>query len=183
MQQGTADDEIFGALAWRLESHRVVVSGDRIPEVTIVRTGADDPLPWIPIGTRRPELLDMTLAGDPVVLLPGPGRFSRRSYRVAVETTDGPLLSTPCSPTAARLVRGRSYRGDNELGIFERADDDNAVTCAWSSTVTALGVTVEALVPTPHEAAVGHALALAFGTGAQLLLPALGSALGRMIPG
>jgi len=174
-------DPVFGTISWQLDPGRLLLTGDGVPDVELVRTGSVDPRKGIPIGTRRRRDLTMTVAGQDVELSPASERLTRRSYRIAIGTHTGNLLFTPCSPTETRLVRGSSYRGDNELGTFERATD-GWVFARWSDTITALGVVVEAPAPEPAEAAIGYALAAGFGTGARFLLATCTDALEQLLP-
>ena len=181
VEDGTTDER-FGAVRWRVTTRSVVVGGDAVPDVAIGCLGDDPPARWIPIGTRRADMLTMTVAGRPVALRPTAAGLSRRSYRVLVETTEGPLLMTPDSPHSARLVRGVRLRADNELGSVRR-DSAHSVTLTWHAPVRVLGLEADAPAPTPTEAAAGYALALAFGTGAHLVGAALLTALTRLLPG
>lgn len=178
---GTVADPIFGTISWQLDPGRLLVTGDGVPDVELVYTGSVEPRQGIPIGTRRRRDLSMTVGGQDIDLRPGTGRLTRRSYRIAVGTPAGDLLFTPCTPAESRLVRGSSYRGDNELAMFERAAD-GGVFATWSASVTALGVVVKAPTPEPAEAAIGYALAAGFGTGARLFLAACMDALEQLLP-
>lgn len=162
-------DVLFGCVRVEVGSGHVEVSGDALPPVVLVRAPDAAVRVGIPIGTRDASALALTVDGEPVELRPARGGLTRRSYRVAVRRGADDLLFTPSSPTTARLVRGRRYRGDNELGTFERADG-SLLPARWSEDVSALGVRVAGLGPLPWEAAVGYALAAAFGTGAQFFL-------------
>lgn len=165
-------DVLFGCVLVEVGSGRVEVTGDELPPVVLVRAPGATVRADIPIGTRDAAALALTVDDEPVELRPSRGGLTRRSYRVAVRRGTDDLLFTPSSPTTARLVRGSRYRGDNEVGTFERADG-SLLTAQWSEDISALGVRVAGLAPLPWEAAVGYALAAAFGTGAQFLLGAL----------
>jgi hypothetical protein len=167
-------DVIFGAVTVAVDvaAGRVSVQGERIP-TTIVERTAEVPLQaYVPIGTRNPDALRLTVGGAREWLRPSRGRISRRSYRVRARVGSADLLFTPRSPTESRLVRGTSYRGDNGLGGFARLTG-GAVVVEWSREVSALGVTAPAAEPSPEEAAVGYAVAAAFGTGARIFLAAV----------
>ncbi len=164
-------DLLFGAVTVAVDvaAGLVSVQGERIP-TTIVERTAEVPLQaYVPIGTRDPGALRLTVGGAREWLRPSRGRLSRRSYRVRARLGSADLLFTPRSPTESRLVRGTSYRGDNELGGFARMTG-GAVAVEWSREVSALGATVAAAEPSPGEAAVGYAMAAAFGTGARFFL-------------
>jgi hypothetical protein len=93
----------------------------------------------------------MLLDGSPVELLPGPGRYTRGSYRVVARHAGVRYELVPEDQSSSRLVR------DGEvLGSFHRAGDGE-VHARWSP-----GVTVG-----PVDAAMGCALAASFGTGAR----------------
>lgn len=153
----TAADPVFGTISWQLDSGRLLLTGDGVPDVELMHTGSVEPQQAIPIGTRRRRDLSMAVGGQHIDLRPGTGRLTRRSYRIAVGAPSGELLFTPCTPTESRLVRGGSYRGDNELAVFERTVD-GGVFATWSDSVTALGVAVTAPTPEPAEAAIGQGL-------------------------
>lgn len=174
-------DPLFGAICWHLGPEGLVLAGDAVPGVELIRLVAGEPTQGVPIGTRRRRDLRMTVGGHSVDLRPGKGGLPRRSYRIAVRTRAADLLFTPSSPTQARLVRGSTYRGDNELGTFERFED-GSVFATWSVPVTVLGKEVQAPVPEPAEAAVGYALAAGFGTGALFFLAACTNALEQVLP-
>lgn len=169
-----AVDAVFGPVDIELDRDvgRVVILADQLPPVTIQRSLETELLRYVPIGTRDRTALRMLVGGREQHLEPEKPGLSRRSYRVAAQVDGADLLLTPNTPGTSRLVRGTSYRGDNELGSFER-QSDGSVRASWSGEVTALGVTVQALRPEPVEAAVGYALAAAFGTGAYFFLGAL----------
>lgn len=178
---GTVADPVFGTISWQLDSGRLLLTGDGVPDVELVYTGSVEPHQAIPIGTRRRHDLSMTVGGQDIDLRPGSGRLTRRSYRIAVGAPVGALVFTLCTPTESRLVRGSDYRGDNELGMFSRAEHGE-VCATWSDTVTALGVVMTAPAPEPAEAAIGYALAAGFGTGARLFLAACMDALEQLLP-
>lgn len=105
-------------------------------------------------------------------ILPASGSWSRRTYRVVVERPGNPWLFTAATPTEHRLVRGDSYRGGNEIGMF--CETDGVVTAQWSQQVRVRKrVVVDASPATAEDCALGYLLAGAFGTGARLLGPAL----------
>ncbi|MFF5975201.1 hypothetical protein ACFY7C_27215 [Streptomyces sp. NPDC012769] len=129
------------------------VSGHGLPTVELRRDpgAATDRL--VPIGTRDPARLTLTVAGEPALVRPAKGRLSRRSYRV-----DAVLTGTR-SETRYRLVpcsygESRLSRDGRPLGTLESAGDGR-VDADWTCGVT------------PRDQAVGTALAAAFGTGAQ----------------
>lgn len=165
------DDHLFGAVKVDAAAGQVSLAGDAVPEVVLTRAPGVELRKGIPIGTRDAAALTLLVAGEPAVVRPGRGGLMRGSHRVRVRHGGDDLLFTPSSPTTARLVRGRSYRGDNEMGTFERVDGD-LLPAVWSTDVSVLGgrFRAGAPIPEPWEAAVGYVLAAAFGTGAQFLL-------------
>lgn len=108
----------------------------------------------IPIGTRDPDHLTMLLDGGPVDLLPGPGRYTRASYAVAAQHAGVRYQLVPDSIQSSRLLRAGRV-----LGVFARAADGE-VHARWEP-----GAAVG-----PADAAMGCALAAAFGTGARRFL-------------
>lgn len=90
-------DPVFGTISWQLDPGRLLLTGDGVPDVELVRTGSVDPRKGIPIGTRRRRDLTMTVAGQDVELSPASERLTRRSCRIAIGTHTGDLLFTPCS--------------------------------------------------------------------------------------
>lgn len=179
----TLTDAVFGAVTIRHDAAagRVAVHGEGLPEVVVHRTPDVPLLAWVPIGTRDPTALALSVAGARQELHPAKGGLTRRSYRVRARVGTTDLLFAPSSPSTSRLVRGLRHRGDDELGTFERVDGE-VVPAVWSQDQSLLGVTATGPRPEPEEAAVGYALAAAFGTGAQFFLAALLDGAGRAMP-
>ncbi|MET0188813.1 MAG: hypothetical protein ABW212_07455 [Pseudonocardia sediminis] len=167
-------DLLFGTVTVAIDVGRgiVTVEGEALPTAVIERTAEVRHQPHVPLGTRDPDAVRLTVGGAREWVRPSRGRLSRRSYRVRARLGTADLLFTPSSPASSRLVRGTSYRGDNELGVAERITG-GLVAVDWSPEVRALGATVPAASPSPAEAAVLYALASAFGTGARFLLGAM----------
>ena len=167
------DDGLFGPIELDLDTTAgvVTVRGPGIPEVVVRRTGKGD-ADHVPIGTREPRDLELSVDGVVTSLRPSRARLSRRSYRVLAHVDDTPLLCAPCSPERSRIVRGSRTSPTHEMGIAERLDD-GTVVISWHAAVTVLGHTVRAPEPTAGEAAVAYAVAVAFGTGARMMLPVL----------
>ncbi|GAA3047446.1 hypothetical protein GCM10010464_09560 [Pseudonocardia yunnanensis] len=176
-------DDVFGrvTIAVDVGGGLVTVQGESLPEVTVERRSGVPLLGYIPIGTRDPAALTLRVAGTRQELNPAKAGLSRRSYRVRARIDSVDLLLTPNSPTTARLVRGRSYKPERELGVYERLDD-GSVAARWHQDVAVLGVVAPAARPEPAEAAVGYALATAFGTGARFFLFAMFAGLGENAP-
>ncbi|MEV6377548.1 hypothetical protein [Micromonospora musae] len=121
----------------------------------------------VPIGTRNADHLRMVLDDAPVLLKPGPGRLSRRSYNVTAVHDDVTYHLRPKSPDTSRLVRnGRT------IAEFKR-ESDTEIKVWWTKDVEVSGA----------DAAIGYALAGAFGTGARLFLASLLESSASHVPG
>lgn len=142
----------------------VIVSGPQIPTVRIERRGpATD---QTPIGTLDPRSLGMTVEGLAATVTPSSGGILRGSHKARVESLAGHVLFAPCSGQSHRLVRGTAYSGDNEMGRFERGSDGQ-ITVQWSDDRSLFGVLPKKSAAQPTDAAIGYALAAAFGTGGR----------------
>ncbi|GAA2482219.1 hypothetical protein [Streptomyces gobitricini] len=142
------------------------VTGPGLPHVRLVRTTGTEPDPHIPIGTRDPALLTLTVDGRPARISPAKGRLSRRSYRVDARVGGVRYRLVPCGNEESRLLRDGRRLGELE------SSGDGRVTADWdeNATVPAQGV------------AVGTALAAAFGTGARPMWETTLDVLGELIP-
>ncbi|GIF07260.1 hypothetical protein [Actinoplanes siamensis] len=129
------------AVEVRAESGRATAVVERIRDPKLHR--------HIPIGTRDREHLRMMVDDVPVILRPGAGRWSRRSYRVVVEHDGRQYVYRPKTSESSRLTRDGFRVGD-----FTGTNPE------WHGS------------PEPVDAAVGYALAAAFGSGAEFLLAA-----------
>jgi hypothetical protein len=111
----------------------------------------------VPVGTRDPDHLTLLVDGAKETLRPCKGFLTRRSYRVEVGSgaRECGYLLVPNSLGTSRLLRDERL-----LGIFTSTGDGN-VTVEWE----AESDSERALEP--YDASVGHALAAAFGTGAE----------------
>ncbi|MGW1297037.1 hypothetical protein [Streptomyces sp. NPDC002533] len=130
----------------------LVVSGEGIPRVVLTRAPGAEADDHILIGTRDPRRLTLTVDGRDATIEPGKGKLRRRSYRVDVR----------CAGTAYRLVpdsipSSRLTRNGKRIGDFSSVGGDRRVLAEWRD-----GAVVE-----PADAAIGYALAAAFGTGGQ----------------
>ncbi|MEU6951881.1 hypothetical protein [Streptomyces sp. NPDC045714] len=144
----------------------LVVSGERIPRVVLTRapgTAVDD---HIAIGTRDPRHLTLTVDGREATITPATGRLSRRSYRVDVRCAGTSYRLVPDSIPGSRLTRN-----GKRLGDFS-SDGDRRVLAEWRS-----GAAVE-----PLDAAIGYALAAAFGTGGQPMWMMAVDAVSELLP-
>ncbi|MFJ9769315.1 hypothetical protein ACIRUY_36495 [Streptomyces erythrochromogenes] len=142
------EDALFGTVSVELdhEAGTLVVTGDRVPRVVMERTGGAEAESHVPIGTRDPARLVLRIAGEEVELMPSKGFLTRGSYRVDV----GEHRFVPVSLDGSRLSRGGV-----DLGLFV-STGDGRVSAEW-----------EDGQPQGYDAAVGYALAAAFGTGAE----------------
>ncbi|WP_030766231.1 hypothetical protein [Streptomyces sp. NRRL F-2664] len=142
------EDPLFGTVTVALDhgAGTLVVDGDRIPRVRVRRADGAEVDVQVPIGTRDPERLAMDVGGTEVGLRPAKGFLTRRSYRVDV----GDHRFVPVSVDGSRLSRGGAV-----LGLFV-SSGDGRVSAQW-----------EGGRPEAYDAAVGYALAAAFGTGAE----------------
>ncbi|WP_455358911.1 hypothetical protein [Streptomyces sp. SYSU K21746] len=153
-----AADRLFGAVYIALdhEGGTLAVSGDGLPRAEIRRSAGTPPESHVPIGTREQGRLTLSVDGADETLRPAKGFLTRRSYRVEVESAargHGYLL-VPDSLGTSRLLRDGRL-----LGVFT-STGDGTVCAEWEGSKS--GERVE-----PHDAAVGYALAAAFGTGAE----------------
>ncbi|MFF3441689.1 hypothetical protein [Streptosporangium sp. NPDC002721] len=144
-------DEVVGELTLTLDRDggTVRVEGEAIPAVVVRRSAEAVAQRHVPIGTRGPDQLTMTLDGVPVPLRPGPGRVTRHSYRVEVDHNEVVYTLIPTSEESSSL-----FRGEKHLGNFTTITDGE-VRAEWVAS------------PEPGEAAIGYALATCFGSGAE----------------
>ncbi|WP_262387254.1 hypothetical protein [Streptomyces sp. TRM49041] len=165
-----AEDVLFGGIRVSLDTvgGAVTVHGDAVPGIAVRRAdGVDRVDAHIPVGTRDGALLSLTVDGADVPIRPGKGRLTRGSFRVDVPYDGIVYRLVPDSMAESRLLRGRQ-----RIGGFS-SDGDGVVLARWEE-----GVRVRAV-----EAALGYALAAAFGTGAQPMWLLMADALGDLIPG
>ncbi len=145
-------DDHFGELHVRLDSQEsLLVEGERIPRVTLDRAPDSEKEDHIAIGTRDPERLTLRIDGTRAELAPAKGRLTRRSYAVDVDHAGTSYRLVPDSIPSSRLIRDGRHIGDFS------SDGDGRVIAEWH----------EDAEIQPLDAAVGYALAAAFGTGAQ----------------
>ncbi|KUN94159.1 hypothetical protein AQJ67_37535 [Streptomyces caeruleatus] len=151
-----------------MEVGEVTVEGESVPRIGLVRAketeAADE---HIPIGTRDARLLTLTVDGEEAVIDPAKGRLTRRSYRVDVRHADHTWRLVPDSIPGSRLLRD-----DEHIGDFS-SDGDGRVLAEWR----------EDAEPGALDAALGYALAAAFGTGAQPMWILTVEAASEMLPG
>ncbi|NMM91951.1 hypothetical protein B2J88_48100 [Rhodococcus sp. SRB_17] len=158
------------------------VSGESIPTSLVIRSGTCDAVRTdVPIGTRDGRHLHLRIGGKEYDLDPSSGKFSRRSYRIRITGHDQQWLFTAATPQSHRLVEGTRYTANNEIGVFT-TDDENDVTVEWTEEVRIAGMVAHKVDSTPLTCSLGYVLAASFGTGAQLMLPALFTAAADMLP-
>ncbi len=165
----TVEDDRFGAVTVRLDSElgEVTVSGERVPRVELWRAEGTEGEDHIPVGTRDGARLTLTVDGEDAVIDPAKGRLTRRSYRVDVRYAERSWRLVPDSIPGSRLVRAGAYLGDFS------SDGDGKVLVEWR----------EDAEPEALDAALGYALAAAFGTGAQPLWMTAIEMVGDLLPG
>ncbi|MFG2330049.1 hypothetical protein ACGFMM_10525 [Streptomyces sp. NPDC048604] len=148
-----------------LAAGTVRVGGEGLPEVVVARTPGDgETNDAIPVGTRDPARLTLTVDGREARLRPAKGRVFRRSFRVDA-TVDGVRYRlVPCSYVESRLSRGR-----DALGRLD-STGDGLVGAEWDTEPDALAL------------ALGTALAAAFGTGAAPWWEIMTDVIGELIP-
>jgi hypothetical protein len=163
------DDDRFGAIAVRLDTGlgEVIVEGESVPRIELRRAEGTEAEEHVPVGTRDGSRLTLTVDGEEVVLDPAKGRLSRRSYRVDVRHAGRVWRLVPDSVPGSRLLRDGRHLGDFS------SDGDGRVLAEWR----------EDAEPEPLDAALGYALAAAFGTGAQPWWMIATEMAGDMIPG
>ncbi|MFJ4966816.1 hypothetical protein EES43_13185 [Streptomyces sp. ADI96-02] len=148
------EDDHYGEIAVELlgdQRETLVVSGERIPTITLVRAPGAEVDDHIVIGTRDPQHLTLTVDGDAATITPAKGKLRRQSYRVDVTYAGTSYRLVPDSIPTSRLTRDGKHLGDFS------SDGDRRVIAEWQE-----GVSVE-----PLDAAIGYALSAAFGTGGQ----------------
>ncbi|GAA2387461.1 hypothetical protein GCM10010420_08110 [Streptomyces glaucosporus] len=143
-------DPLFGEIHVRVDpgAGRVEVGGPAVPPVVVRRTRGAGRRSRTAVGTRRAGRLAMTVDGEDVRVVPGRGWGLRRCHGVRVVHRGSRYRLTP-----GYLPRGRSRltRDGRRLGRFR--SDGRAAPAEWSG-----GAPV-----TARDAAVGYALAAAFG--------------------
>ncbi|MEU2567937.1 hypothetical protein [Streptomyces althioticus] len=153
-------DQLFGQVQIELdhEGGTLRVSGEGLPTVEIRRSPDTEVATHVPIGKRDPARLTLLVDGVEETPRPAKGLLSRRSYRVEVvsATRDCRYVLVPNSSDTSRLRRDK-----RRLGVFTSTGDgkDSAV---WEN-----GERRSTAAPEPYDAAVGYALAAAYGTGAE----------------
>lgn len=163
----TIDDPHHGEMtATRVPHRSVTVVGDAVPQVRITRIDGSEVSDVVPVGTRVPDHLSLAIDGQPAELVPRPGRLTRRSFRIRVRAQGSAYLLQPTSMAGSRL-----WRDGHNLGeIFIQ---DGLADADWEP-----GAHVA-----PQDAALGYALATAFGTGSQPAWMIIPDLIGGLTPG
>lgn len=163
----TIEDDLFGELSIVTDDSCVTVRGDRLPEVVLRRMEGATINTYVPIGTRDPAGLSLSVDGSDALISPRPGKYSRRSYRVTAEFGGARYLFTPTSATNSRLLRDHRRLGDLST------PESGQISAEWTD--------INAVEPT--DAAIGYALAASFGTGARFFVFVLLEGILDAIPG
>ncbi|WP_158887489.1 hypothetical protein [Amycolatopsis anabasis] len=155
IRTSVVEDAFFGEMEILTDDHRgtVEVSGPSVPTVVIRRIPGGQVDRFVPIGSRRPEDLTMTVDTATVEIVPGPGKWTRGSYRVRVTTPEADYLFKPNSIATTGLVRNGT-----KLADFSMDDDEGDFIVYWIQ---------ERRNVLPADAAIGYALSVAFRTGAM----------------
>ncbi|MEV5595029.1 hypothetical protein [Streptomyces sp. NPDC052496] len=151
---GLAEDRVFGRIVLDLDADAglLTVRGDRVATAELRRSPGAPPAGHVPVGTRDGAYLRLTVDGRPAHLTPAGGRLTRRSHRVEAIYGGAVYRLLPDSPNGSRLVKeGR------RIADFS-SDGTGHVWADWHPDVAP---------PLREDAAVGYALAAAFGTGAE----------------
>jgi hypothetical protein len=160
IQTCVVEDPLHGVVIVNtdIEKGWVEVAGDGFPAVHLRRSEAAEVSPYVPIGTRDAAHLTLTVDGTPAALSPGRGRFTRDSFRVDVRLDGVHYRFQPADEDGSRLLRD-----GQRLGELMLEPETVELMAVWSP-----GADVR-----PRDAAIGYALATAFGTGAESTLTML----------
>jgi hypothetical protein len=158
------EDPLHGMVIVHTDVERggIEVAGDGFPAVHLRRSPAAAVTRYVPIGTRDPAHLELTVDGTPAELVPGRGRFTRGSFRVDLAVGGVGYRFHPSDEHGSHLSRAGAPLGDIVLE---------------PETIELMAVWTPGADVRPQDAALGYALATAFGTGAEgtftMLLQAL----------
>jgi hypothetical protein len=160
IQTCTVDDPLHGVVIVHtdIEHGWVEVAGDGFPAVHLRRSETAEVSAYVPIGTRDPAHLTLTVDGTPATLALGRGRFTRGSFRVDAHVDSVHYHFSPSDEDGSRLSRD-----GQRLGELMLEPETVELMAVWTP-----GADVR-----PRDAAVGYALATAFGTGAESTLTML----------
>ncbi len=160
IQTCVVEDPLHGLVIVHTDIERgwVEVAGEGFPAVHLRRSEAAEVSRYVPIGTRDPAHLTLTVAGTQATLSPGRGRFTRGSFRVDATVDDVHYRFHPSDEDGSRLSRDGQRLGDLMLE---------------PETIELMAVWAPGAAVYPRDAALGYALATAFGTGAESTLTML----------
>ncbi|MFF4161213.1 hypothetical protein [Streptomyces sp. NPDC001678] len=155
------------SIAFNRENGVLDVSGPAIPRVRIARDWRAKRAKDVPIGTRAAKELTISVDDTVVVLLPGRPGLTRRSHTVSVQCEEATYEFVPHSYRRSRLIRDGRCIGRFRTRITGRTKAE------WEPQADVR----------PLDVSIGHALAVAFGTGARpAWLDAIDSAADFMSP-
>jgi hypothetical protein len=160
IQTCTVEDPLHGVVIVHTDIERgwIELAGDGFPAVHLRRSDSAEVSQYVPIGTRDAAHLTLTVDGAPATLSLGKGRFTRGSFRVDAHV-DGVHYHFRPSDEDGSLLSRDGLR----LGEFMLEPETVELMAVWTP-----GADVR-----PQDAAVGYALATAFGTGAESTLTML----------
>jgi hypothetical protein len=160
IQTCTVEDPLHGVVIVHTDIDRgwIEVAGDGFPAVHLRRSDTAEVSQYVPIGTRDPAHLTLTVDGVRAALSLGRGRFTRGSFRVDAHVDGVHYAFRPSDEDGSRLSRDGQRLGDLMLE---------------PETVELMAVWTPGAEVRPQDAAVGYALATAFGTGAESTLTML----------
>ena len=153
IQTCVVDDPLHGVVIVNtdIEKGWVEVAGDGFPAVHLRRSETADVSPYVPIGTRDPAHLTLTVDGTAAALALGRGRYTRGSFRVDAHLDGVHYRFHPSDEDGSRLTRDGKRLGELMLE---------------PETVELMAVWVPGAGVRPRDAALGYA----FGTGAESTL-------------
>jgi hypothetical protein len=160
IQTCAVEDPLHGTVIVHTDIERggVEVAGEGFPAVHLRRGEDAEVTPYVPIGTRDVRHLTLTVGGAPAALTTGRGRFTRSSFRVDATVDGAHYRLHPRDEHGSRLTRDGRVLGELMLE---------------PETVELMAVWAPDTAVAPQDAAVGYALATAFGTGAASTLTML----------
>lgn len=164
------EDDHYGEISVELVGERrekLVVSGERIPTIALVRATEAEVDDHIVIGTRDPRHLTITVDSEAATITPAKGKLRRQSYRVDVRHGGTSYRLVPDSIPSSRLTRGGKHIGDFS------SDGDRRVIAEWREDAGPIE---------PLDAAIGYALSAAFGTGGQPMWMMAADAVSSALP-
>jgi hypothetical protein len=166
----TVADPRFGIVVIHTDVDKgtIEITGDTLPTVHLRRIGDPPISPYVPIGTRRAEHLTLSVDGSPGTISPGRGGFTRGSFRVDAMVDDVRYRLTPSDTDGSALLRDGKRLGELMLE---------------PETIELMAIWADDAHVQPRDAAVGYALATAFGTGAKHTLVMLLEAAWGIITG